>query len=644
MAASHRDSVLTASCIRTPVHPNTRAPITLYERRHQETARTMRGAREDDYDSENSSDEERSCKDSTCKDWVLDISKSCNSDKEYYIQLERLKSAHLQSMEQLEKMYERKLYLKDVQDMDIEKRSAQKEFRSAWERPLHPVEFDENFLMQEFTSNVSSALAEASPDESSDEDSSDSDSLASAREKIIQMWKGFTVEDYIKNIDYTAHTKSKGKTNRGKSKEWSHKITIPEPFEMTVRESKKKEMCIKSKSEIEFENNLLKKKLEEEAECQKKFRANPVPASVYLPLYHEIMERNEERRRFVKERSKDILLASQEPFQFIEREEHKKKMRKMQFMNLPKSTKNKKHFKAKPVPKSIYGSTASERLKEEELYRGIRIHMRSQELLHSSTYPTNTLAPKTSPGNRKPKCYKPNEEKAHKPTINTYVPNFKTLHQKHHNQVSKNKNPKHVTICDPFNLCTVHIPSHKEKILRDIEADEQHLKETRWPYKSLRSPVQRKSPRGEEPTESPRSTESSKRREQAIRKQEMHRAREYLREIDAMKERVSRKPLLLERTMRKNAFQSAEKHYLNVLKDLGISENFVSKKGRTVDLHDHDREDSSTEEEQSLTEGTLKIADLRDDEEQYDEEYENSESEDDKHEESSTEEDCEDEA
>ncbi|XP_075452274.1 protein FAM161A isoform X2 [Ascaphus truei] len=693
MALSHWDSVLAASCLKTPVNPHTRAPVTLYERQREESRREMAGERqrarhahtetvrwvresgsESEDDSESNTEEEQNRMRWQCKDWVLDISKICHSNKEYYMQLEKLKNAHLESMTQLEKMYQNKLHLKGVQSIGIEEGVAKEGFRSAWEpSTLHPTDFDHLHLKHDFNSNASSGLSETSRGDLTDEDCSESEHSESTRERIFQMWNGFSVEDYIRNTDYDMQNRSKGITKRGKSKEWSHRVTIPEPFQMTIRESKKKEMNVKSKSEIEVENNLLKKQLEEEAECQKKFRANPVPASVFLPLYHEIMEKNDERRKSVKEKSKDILLTYQRPFQFIEREERKKEIRNMQLMDLPSSNKKVNHFKAKPVPKSIYGSTVNERLKEVELYRGIRMHMRAQELLRSSTFPTSMLASRTSSVNRKPRCYEPKEEQEHKPNINAQVPNFKALHQKYQKRLLKSKNAKHVTVCDPFYLRTVRIPSRKEKILRDIEADVEHLKETRWPYKSPRCQVQQASrpnlPRGEAPSETFGSTESSKRRLQAIRKSleerekleedrkkkrakqkqrekllkkrvttrtkandphqsialmsrsklkelrkcEKQRTKEYFQELGAMEERVSKKPLLLERATQKNARQTAEKHYSNVLRDLGLCEDFVSKKGQTSGLQDHvsdGGERSNMEEEQSSRESTLEVADL----------------------------------
>ncbi|KAM4041748.1 protein FAM161A isoform 2-T2 [Anomaloglossus baeobatrachus] len=514
MASSHRDAVLAASCVRTPVNPRTRAPRTLYERQEEEK---LRACTEDDLDSYSDPEEEQSCKMVTCKDWMLDISKLHHSDREYYMQLERLKNAHVLNMEQLEKMYDHKLHLHGVQNTQA---AANTDYWSEWEeKSSEPTECECCFLKH----NVSSSgLSDSSLDELSDgEDDSDTNDSISVREKIGQMWNGFTVEDYIKKTDF-GKKQSKQKAKKHRCKEWSHKVTIPQPFDMTIRESKKKEMNVKSKSEIEMENNLLKKRLEEEAECQKKFRANPVPASVYLPLYHEIVERNEERRNFVKERSKEILQASQKPFLFTEREELKKQEKKMQLNDLQDSVHTVKLFKAKPVPKSVYGTSANERLKEEELYRQIRIKMRSQELLHSASYPTSTLACRASPKSRKTRCQQSKKEESHKPKINTQIPNFRVLHENHEKRFLINKDAKHVTICDPFYLRTSNLASHKGKILKDIEADEEMLKETRWPYKSPRNPSWKTSTGllalEEDPLVTPRSTESSKRREQAIRK------------------------------------------------------------------------------------------------------------------------------
>lgn len=45
----------------------------------------------------------------------IDFSKMCNSNQEYYLKLEELKNAQLETMAKLESMYRNKLYLKGVQ-------------------------------------------------------------------------------------------------------------------------------------------------------------------------------------------------------------------------------------------------------------------------------------------------------------------------------------------------------------------------------------------------------------------------------------------------------------------------------------------------------------------------------------------------
>lgn len=336
------------------------------------------------------------------------------------------------------------------------------------------------------------------------------------------MWDGFLVEDYIPRAKHCVPSSPAFRTIRRKQKAWSPKVTVPKPFQMTIREARKREQNIKSKSQVEMENHLLKKQLEEEAECQKQFRANPVPAAVFLPLYHEIVQRNEERRRSVKERSKVKLLASQKPFKFIEREKQRNEMRKMQLRDLSAPEKKPKLFKAKPVPRCVYSAAVNEKLKEEELYREIRIRMRAEELLRNSSLPNSRLALANTNRKKKHKCIEPKETE-NKPNIKSSVPDFQQLHKKFQKRLLQQKQVKHLTVCEPFHLRTPSIPSNKGKILQDIQEDEEKLKETRWPYASPRREPRRRNSSanshlsGFGETKSPKITESTRRRLQVIR-------------------------------------------------------------------------------------------------------------------------------
>lgn len=379
-----------------------------------------------------------------------------------------------------------------------------------------------SFSDSDLSDSLGSSISDGSGGELAfEENGSATGSSAFGKERIEKMWDGFSVEDYISRTRHSSPSSPAFRVIQKKQKTWSPKVTVPKPFQMTIREARKKEQNIKSKSQIEMENNLLKKQLEEEAECQKKFRANPVPAAVFLPLYHEIMQRNEERRRSVKERSKLKLLASQKPFKFIEREKQRNELRKMQLRDLSAPETKPNLFKAKPVPKRVYSPAVNDRLKEEELCREIRIRMRAEELLRNSALPSSRLA-LTNTDKKKHKCLEPKETE-HKPKAKSSVPDFELLHQKFQKRLLEQKQAQRLTVCQPFELRTPDIPSNKGKILKDIEADEQKLKETRWPYASPRRTPQVRQPSanprlsGLRKSKSPKSTESTRRRLQAVR-------------------------------------------------------------------------------------------------------------------------------
>merc|ERR1711974_518338 len=101
----------------------------------------------------------------------------------------------------------------------------------------------------------------------------------------------------------------------------------------------------------------------------KKFKAQPVPSHVYMPLDEEIMEKNESRRKYVKEYCQDLLKSQVQPFNFELREQEKKVQRAMS-APVKKTTKPpKNNFKAEPVPKQVFDTKIDEKLQEEEELR-----------------------------------------------------------------------------------------------------------------------------------------------------------------------------------------------------------------------------------------------------------------------------------
>nr|XP_008112601.1 PREDICTED: protein FAM161A isoform X2 [Anolis carolinensis] len=89
----------------------------------------------------------------------------------------------------------------------------------------------------------------------------------------------------------------------------------------------------------------------------------------------------------------------------------------------------------------------------------------------------------------------------------------------------------------------------------------------------------------------------------SYRKHEKQRMKEYLQELEEMEERVEKRPLLLEQATQKNARIAAEKLYSDTLRELGLCEEFVSKKGQSkaeMLLQGHSRDDSEISAEADI--------------------------------------------
>ncbi|NWR96750.1 F161B protein, partial [Motacilla alba] len=148
------------------------------------------------------------------------------------------------------------------------------------------------------------------------------------------------------------------------SSPWIPSITIPQPFKMTLREARKKSELMKSYMFLELDKQRDKRQSQDEAECQKQFRAQPVPAHVFLPLYQEIMEQNEIRRQAATQKRKELLLSTQRPFSFLEKEEKKKEAIRQKFLAAATPNESSKQKQAsKKVPKSTYDSLLGDKLK-----------------------------------------------------------------------------------------------------------------------------------------------------------------------------------------------------------------------------------------------------------------------------------------
>lgn len=309
-------------------------------------------------------------------------------------------------------------------------------------------------------------------------------------DKTSKMLGNYSIDNYAKHLSRIERLQqtSSPSTHAGNDRCHPH-ITVPIPFNMTVRDELKPK--VKTKAQLEIEKEKLEKQKAEEAECQKVFRAKPPPAHIYVPLYDAIMIEQEARRSHVRAKCKDMLLSQQMPFSFVLREEERNKHRvKQQAECAARSRKQSRSaspvFKARPPPKIIYDGETKERIQEQEFLRKIKIQMRSLEMLASSNLPPRMAEhqkrkhrkdielKKSQPWIDKPPSFKPEIHD---------VPDFQNLHKNLQKMKSK---PVMYTVCKPFNLRTDKIKSKIDHIINDIVEDDKRLKETRWPFTGTR--------------------------------------------------------------------------------------------------------------------------------------------------------------
>lgn len=172
------------------------------------------------------------------------------------------------------------------------------------------------------------------------------------------------------------------------------KVTIPKPFRMMLREEDRKRRNVKTRSEMELENERLKKELDDLKERGKKFRAKPAPASTYLLFYDIINKRPNKLQRQTNLINQTVTdhghhgnhqhqgtqrhasPLPQQPFSFIERE-RKKREKKLtdEFNNLPPKA-ERTAFKARPVPRSLYRPSSP----NSQIYGAVNLNHRHSAL------------------------------------------------------------------------------------------------------------------------------------------------------------------------------------------------------------------------------------------------------------------------
>ncbi|XP_075050689.1 protein FAM161B isoform X2 [Mixophyes fleayi] len=234
-------------------------------------------------------------------------------------------------------------------------------------------------------------------------------------------------------------------------------FTVPQPFHMTVREAEKRQEMTKAWTDPADDWN------EDNAECLKQFRAQPVPAHVFLPLYNEIMEQYEERRKSGIQKRIELLASMQKPFRFLSEERRRPAERPV------KAPTQEKQSIRNSIPKSVLDPTVSDKLKEAELLRKINSQIRAKELLESSSSPipsshgTRDSHSRSSLRTRQRHLAFLQQNLTFQPCINPSVPDFTALYRNFQKLSLKKQSVREPTVSKPFNLRTSSLMDRKSQ-------------------------------------------------------------------------------------------------------------------------------------------------------------------------------------
>ena len=466
------------------------------------------------------------------------------------------------------------------------------------------------------------------------------------------MWDDVALTDYLekfeeennRRLEEIESTLERHRNERLKSDSFKQSVTIPKPFNMTLREYQKPQK--KSRSQQIFELEEEERRLAEMKELSKKFKANPVPGHTFLPLYEEMQKRERAYRKNAKETRKLQLKSMEKPFKFAEREQDCARLSKLS-KNIDEIIAEENDrpiaFKANPVPKKLLESSIREKMEEEELFRQIRCKLRAEALLRQSKAPISsaestraasakTLANATS----RAESAKLTKHKTHD------VPDFDEKYKKFLDSVVKNRPIKESTVCKPFQLRTEQkhiaksdmcakldreqsldfaarnaakpnfseVPKQRKnirsdtippKITRSFElmanknrekldsaARKNHVTEVEMKHKKSKEIALRKHIASKAAANDNRVLleEARNKKLQEFKDQQRELQLDYRRKLAEMQNRLENRQLLLEKQSEISAKKEAEKRYLETLRSVGLDEKTIT--SITGDYGDHD--------------------------------------------------------
>jgi hypothetical protein len=189
--------------------------------------------------------------------------------------------------------------------------------------------------------------------------------------KIEKIWNEFKMDESnlsdLKSLEFNNRFEKKrvrsaaattSSLRRSKSRnsfqyEWFPRVTIPEPFSMTIREQIKNEQK-QQKLAREMQDEREKRIDAEIKECNRKFKANPVPAHVYLPLYEKHKMNEELRKEKLKKSSKDYMDKVSRPFNLTKKKITGTDSLRERRHSYSEGTETQTEFVAQPLPEFYF--------------------------------------------------------------------------------------------------------------------------------------------------------------------------------------------------------------------------------------------------------------------------------------------------
>ena len=161
--------------------------------------------------------------------------------------------------------------------------------------------------------------------------------------------------------------------------------TVPEPFEMTIREdNKRRERLLTIQTGVIEKFN--KPDESKTINHEEHFRAIEMPSHVLENRYEKIVKMQQQKRKRAKEAAEKKIRETIRPFKFAEREEQKNNLRRSD--SVPNLKINcQKDFQANPFPEHLFTDFAHEQQREREHYREIQRKLRQEMLLKNSNFP-----------------------------------------------------------------------------------------------------------------------------------------------------------------------------------------------------------------------------------------------------------------